>query len=94
MLQIGAAVNFNEKIFPKPDVFCPERFLNLITMEYKSSEFLCPFGLGKRACLGENLARMELLIVFAGLLQNFEFLPINAGKIIEIFIKLYNCNYR
>ena len=30
------------------------------------------FGFGRRICLGESLARQELLIFFGGLLQNFD----------------------
>lgn len=80
MPQIGA-INFNDEIFPNPEKFCPERFLNLETGEYKSFEFLNPFGIGKRTCLGENLARMELFVTFTALLQNFHFLPIDSSKI-------------
>ena len=35
-----------------------------------------PFGLGKRQCLGEPLARAELMIIFTSCLQHFTFTPI------------------
>jgi cytochrome P450 len=34
---------------------------------------LIPFGLGKRQCMGEQLARAELFILFVTLLQKFTF---------------------
>ena len=35
-------------------------------------ECLNPFGVGKRVCLGEALARQELFVFFVGLMQRFE----------------------
>lgn len=40
-------------------------------LKYKLS-FLCS---GRRVCLGESLARMELFIFFSSLLQHFRFTP-------------------
>ncbi|KAL3052125.1 hypothetical protein OYC64_004808 [Pagothenia borchgrevinki] len=34
-----------------------------------------PFSAGRRVCLGESLARMELFIFFTSLLQHFRFTP-------------------
>ena len=40
------------------------------------------FGLGKRQCLGEPLARAELFIIFVTCLQQFTFAsPKNSGDI-------------
>lgn len=57
-----------------PTNFRPERFLdgqgNLI-----HKEELIPFGIGRRICLGESLARMELFLFFSGICQTFDILP-------------------
>uniref|UniRef100_A0A1I8FYX5 Cytochrome P450 n=1 Tax=Macrostomum lignano TaxID=282301 RepID=A0A1I8FYX5_9PLAT len=53
----------------------PNRFLDLETGTYKPSEYLIPFSVGKRSCLGETLARMELFLFFVTLLQKFRFEP-------------------
>uniref|UniRef100_A0A1I8IS56 Cytochrome P450 n=1 Tax=Macrostomum lignano TaxID=282301 RepID=A0A1I8IS56_9PLAT len=39
---------------------------------YSPSDHVMPFSTGKRACLGESLARMELFLIIAGLLQRYE----------------------
>lgn len=40
---------------------------------YKKSPYLIQFGMGPRTCMGENLARMELFMFFAMMLQRFRF---------------------
>ncbi|XP_053393599.1 cytochrome P450 2U1-like [Mercenaria mercenaria] len=66
------SVHMDPKYFPSPEKFDPDRFIddkgNLI-----KNEALIPFSTGPRTCLGEPLARMELFLVFANLLQRFNF---------------------
>ncbi|EGW01962.1 steroid 17-alpha-hydroxylase/17,20 lyase isoform X1 [Cricetulus griseus] len=67
------ALHHNEKEWDQPDRFMPERFLDptgshLIT---PSLSYL-PFGAGPRSCIGEVLARQELFLYMAHLLQRFD----------------------
>lgn len=50
-------LHFNEKIFPQPRKFVPERWLDP-TEEMSRSWFA--FGAGSRACIARNLATLEL----------------------------------
>ncbi|XP_053323537.1 cytochrome P450 2D20-like [Spea bombifrons] len=62
----------DEDIWEKPYQFYPEHFLDAQGNFFKRDEFI-PFSAGRRICLGEQLARMELFIIFTSLLQKFEF---------------------
>lgn len=68
-------VQFDTHYFDEPEKFKPERFLDSAGVFKKRPE-LNPFGMGKRTCLGENLARYELFLIFTTLLQKYDFLPI------------------
>ncbi|KAL7630914.1 UNVERIFIED_CONTAM: hypothetical protein RMT77_018800 [Armadillidium vulgare] len=76
-------IHFDPKYFDSPKEFRPERFINSEgKFEVPKNGFL-PFGIGKRLCLGESLARMELFIFLTTLLQHFSF-SAPLGKQIDI----------
>uniref|UniRef100_A0A2K6MRP3 Cytochrome P450 n=1 Tax=Rhinopithecus bieti TaxID=61621 RepID=A0A2K6MRP3_RHIBE len=62
----------DEAVWEKPFRFHPEHFLDAQGHFVKPEAFL-PFSAGRRACLGEPLARMELFLFFTCLLQRFSF---------------------
>ncbi|XP_007525178.2 cytochrome P450 2W1 isoform X1 [Erinaceus europaeus] len=57
-----------------PDQFNPGHFLDAQGCFLKREAFL-PFSAGRRACVGERLARTELFLLFSGLLQGFQLSP-------------------
>ena len=66
-------VHENEKEFPKPREFNPERFLK--NGKFEPHPHVIPFGIGKRKCLGEALARMSVFVFFTRILQKFHIKP-------------------
>uniref|UniRef100_A0A2K6MHM4 Steroid 17-alpha-hydroxylase/17,20 lyase n=2 Tax=Rhinopithecus TaxID=542827 RepID=A0A2K6MHM4_RHIBE len=67
------ALHHNEKEWHQPDQFMPERFLNPAgTQLISPSLSYLPFGAGPRSCIGEILARQELFLIMAWLLQRFD----------------------
>uniref|UniRef100_A0A8C2XIN2 Uncharacterized protein n=1 Tax=Cyclopterus lumpus TaxID=8103 RepID=A0A8C2XIN2_CYCLU len=66
------SVLFDKNEWETPDAFNPGHFLNPEGKFVKRAAFI-PFSAGKRACLGENLARIELFLFFTSLMQHFTF---------------------
>ncbi|XP_059211949.1 cytochrome P450 2K1-like isoform X3 [Centropristis striata] len=69
-----ASVLYDESEWEKPRSFHPAHFLDKDGKFVKRDAFMA-FSAGRRVCLGESLARMELFIFFTTLLQYFRFSP-------------------
>uniref|UniRef100_A0A1A7Y3Q8 Cytochrome P450, family 2, subfamily J, polypeptide 2 n=1 Tax=Iconisemion striatum TaxID=60296 RepID=A0A1A7Y3Q8_9TELE len=72
---ILASVLFDKNEWETPDVFNPGHFLDSEGKFLRNEAFL-PFSAGKRFCVGEHLAKMELFLFFTTLLQRFTFTPV------------------
>ncbi|XP_042859480.1 cytochrome P450 2D4-like, partial [Penaeus japonicus] len=59
-------------LWRNPADFDPRNFLD-DEGKYKRNEAFMPFGSGKRQCVGEPLARLELFLFFACVMQRFHF---------------------
>ena len=57
-----------EDVYPEHHKFKPERFLE---REFDPYEFF-PFGAGKRRCIGEALAKLELKLVLGTIISQYE----------------------
>ncbi|XP_067652383.1 cytochrome P450 2U1-like [Haliotis asinina] len=64
-------------VWGDPDNFRPDRFLDDSGKIVKKEEFI-PFSLGRRVCLGESMARMELFLFLTTMIQRFKFVPLES----------------
>ncbi|XP_069684414.1 cytochrome P450 18a1 isoform X2 [Periplaneta americana] len=64
------AIHMDSNLWEEPEKFKPTRFLNAEGKVTKP-EFFLPFGVGRRMCLGDVLARMELFLFFSSILHVF-----------------------
>ncbi|KAM9843962.1 cytochrome P450 2K1-like [Aulostomus maculatus] len=74
VLFLLSSVLNDEDEWENPHTFNPAHFLDKEGNFRRRDAFL-PFSAGVRACVGESLARMELFLFFASLLQRFRFTP-------------------
>ncbi|KAG8014728.1 Hydroxyacyl-coenzyme A dehydrogenase [Nibea albiflora] len=73
------SVHRDPTVWDDPDTFNPARFLDDEGKLLRKECFI-PFGIGRRVCMGEQLAKMELFLMVTSLLQAFRFrLPEGAS---------------
>ncbi|XP_075175298.1 cytochrome P450 2K4-like [Anomaloglossus baeobatrachus] len=68
------SVLYDKTQWKTPFEFNPNHFLDENGKFVRHDAFM-PFSVGRRACAGESLAKMELFLFFTGLLQAFTFHP-------------------
>lgn len=72
-------IHHDEKIWGDPWTFRPERFLDtdgkLLPVDHPIRRSWILFGLGRRHCIGESLARSRLCLYVATMLQRWDILP-------------------
>ncbi|KAF4633868.1 hypothetical protein G7Y89_g4252 [Cudoniella acicularis] len=68
-------VHNNPEIFPNPEKFIPERWMNTRNqgLRVEDKRMMMAFGGGPRKCLGMHLAQAEIYLTLAVLFRRFEF---------------------
>ncbi|XP_025097076.1 cytochrome P450 2U1-like isoform X2 [Pomacea canaliculata] len=74
------SVMMEPQIWTDPEKFRPERFLDDRNKLIVKEEFI-PMGIGRRRCLGEKVARVQLFLYIATMIQRFHFAPPKGGHL-------------
>ncbi|XP_029935908.1 cytochrome P450 [Myripristis murdjan] len=78
------AVSYDEKVFPDPHTFLPERWLRGGEDRSKQHPFgSVPFGFGIRACLGRRVAELEMYLLLSRLIKQYEVKQDPAGTTVK-----------
>lgn len=64
-------IMMDESLFKDAEGFRPERFL--VNGKVSVPDAYIPFGIGKRRCMGESMAKSNIFMFIVSMLQNFDF---------------------
>ena len=73
------ALHSDPEVYKNPNCFDPNNFLDSNGCLFRPPNFFS-FGVGRRACVGESLAKKNIFLIAATFLQKFQFLPIPGRK--------------
>jgi cytochrome P450 len=75
-------IHHDERWWPSPQKFAPERFLDDSAKNRPRSAYL-PFGGGRRICIGQSFAFIEMVLIAAITSQRFT-LDLRPGHPVEL----------
>ncbi|RWW17823.1 hypothetical protein BHE74_00033111 [Ensete ventricosum] len=82
------AITHDERVWPNPESFEPERFVEEDVSVLGSDLRLAPFGSGRRVCPGKALALATVHLWLAQLLQQFKWVPADTGVDLSDCLKM------
>lgn len=73
----------DERYFPNPDEFIPERFMTSTLKDNLPTYAYIPFSTGPRFCIGKKFALMSIKVILAHLVRHFhiESTTLKAGQL-------------
>ena len=98
----GTAIFFNfyalqhdEKCFPEPFKFKPERFIDgegkLVPADHPNRRNMFSFSTGPRVCFGEALAKSRLFLIIACIMQKFDVRGDESRDLVSYDARDYIC---
>lgn len=63
-------IHMDPKLWEEPERFEPSRFI--VNERAQKPDYFIPFSVGRRMCLGDVLAKMEVFLFLVGLLQKYD----------------------
>lgn len=63
-------IHMNPRLWNEPHKFDPSRFI--VNEKAQKPDYFIPFSVGRRMCLGDVLAKMEVFLFLVGLLQKYD----------------------
>ncbi|XP_070162559.1 cytochrome P450 6B5-like [Polyergus mexicanus] len=64
-------IHFNSKIYPKPEIYDPERFIGEEAPSRQAMHFI-PFGHGPRNCIGERFGILQVKMGLINIVRNYK----------------------
>lgn len=78
-----------------PDAFIPDRWLDSDVDAETLKEFFFPFSSGKRSCVGQNLAQLELKLFVASFFYLYDFeLVSEITELYHVTLKPQNAHFK
>ena len=65
-------IHNNPEIWGDPENFRPERFLSADGRTVVKNDNLIPFSVGRRVCIGEQIAKDSFFLFLTGIMQRFQ----------------------
>lgn len=76
----------DKRYFDEPEKFKPERFMDKNGKFFQPPEFI-PFGVGKRSCLGEGIARLELFLFIGNIFNQLQVSDLCKNVVSQYFFR-------
>ncbi|KAJ4846383.1 hypothetical protein Tsubulata_043423 [Turnera subulata] len=78
------SITHDEKFWPEPEKFSPERFVEENVSIMGSDLRLAPFGSGRRVCPGKAMGLATVELWLAQLLQSFNWVASDCGGVVDL----------